>query len=472
MGKRKARRLLRKAKRNKGFHLPDYNYCGPGTVDLGADPINRIDAACKRHDEDPDFDYFYYNDADEKLLQEVDLYKEDDPVAASIISGVFGTKKRFVPKRNNRAPYIEKEEKFTQDSLTNDSGESTQQTQGYNTSLGRTSRSVKTMGFRKKRSYSRRKASKSSFRRKRNFKRSKKVTPKSLARLINPDRTWELNNQVGCICNVSNSRPKCTWIDPHTMPTSAALTAPDDYAMMNISNLQVRMGDLFSGTWTSGVANAEMWFLGGKETFTFHNHSNTEMKFIVYKLQNYIRTSVTPIDMMDDSTLDTDIYTGLATTSLIDAETAGREQIKQGNKMMSIYDFKNMRKYWKIVGSKKYTLQQSESAKYTLKHKGRLIRNEYMASSEYHPGFTRILVRVDPQMTAANDTTYPPVGTTAYVSQASQQLFIQMFLKMKMAKKMEQGRTNYVAEVVTANWKDTPVTIGESTAGTDIAATD
>jgi len=472
MGKRKARRLLRKAKRNKGFHLPDYNYCGPGTVDLGADPINRIDAACKRHDEDPDFDYFYYNDADEKLLQEVDLYREDDPLAASIISGVFGTKKRLVPKRNNRPPYIEKEEKFTQDSLTNDSGEPTQQTQGNNTSLGRTSRSVKTMGFRKKRSYSRRKASKSSFRRKRYSKRSKKVTPKSLARLINPDRTWELNNQVGCICAVSNSRPKCTWIDPHTMPTGAALTSPDDFCLDNITNLQTRMADLFSGSWTSAQANAEMWYLGGTERFTFHNHSNTEMKFIVYKLKCYMRTSTTPLDLMDDSTLDADIYTGLALTNLIDAETAGREQIKQGNKMMSIYDFKNMRKYWKVIGSKRYTLQQSESCNYTLKHRGRLIRNEYMSSHEYHPGFTRLLIRVDPQMTAASDSLYAPVGTTAYVSQASQQLFIQMFLKMKMAKKMETGRTNFVYELVSPNWKDTPVTIGESSSGIDIGATD
>ncbi len=31
-------------------HIPGYRYCGPGTEDFSVDPINGLDAACRRHD--------------------------------------------------------------------------------------------------------------------------------------------------------------------------------------------------------------------------------------------------------------------------------------------------------------------------------------------------------------------------------------------------------------------------------------
>ena len=32
------------------IHIPGYNYCGPGTEDFTAQPVNALDAACRRHD--------------------------------------------------------------------------------------------------------------------------------------------------------------------------------------------------------------------------------------------------------------------------------------------------------------------------------------------------------------------------------------------------------------------------------------
>lgn len=31
-------------------HLPGYNYCGPGTEDFSAEPVNALDRACRTHD--------------------------------------------------------------------------------------------------------------------------------------------------------------------------------------------------------------------------------------------------------------------------------------------------------------------------------------------------------------------------------------------------------------------------------------
>lgn len=32
------------------YHLPGYRYCGPGTEDFTATPINELDRACRVHD--------------------------------------------------------------------------------------------------------------------------------------------------------------------------------------------------------------------------------------------------------------------------------------------------------------------------------------------------------------------------------------------------------------------------------------
>ena len=31
-------------------HIPGYNYCGPGTEDFTVQPVNALDAACRKHD--------------------------------------------------------------------------------------------------------------------------------------------------------------------------------------------------------------------------------------------------------------------------------------------------------------------------------------------------------------------------------------------------------------------------------------
>ena len=60
--------FIEQEKSNKEFHLPGYNYCGPGTrvvtrITQGSRPINELDKGCQIHD----VEYMVYNDNDELL---------------------------------------------------------------------------------------------------------------------------------------------------------------------------------------------------------------------------------------------------------------------------------------------------------------------------------------------------------------------------------------------------------------------
>lgn len=89
---------IKNEKKNKEFHLPFYNFCGPGTkvvtrLNKGDTGINKLDNACKVHDVD------YYVHAGDNIA----LQNSDDNLrkAAKEIGGVSGwiVEKAFALKR-------------------------------------------------------------------------------------------------------------------------------------------------------------------------------------------------------------------------------------------------------------------------------------------------------------------------------------------------------------------------------------
>ena len=74
--------------------LPGYNYCGPFNKLNNGEPTNPTDAACKRHDEAyaelGNSAYFYFNEADEKLLEEI---KDNTDYGARVAKRFFETKR-------------------------------------------------------------------------------------------------------------------------------------------------------------------------------------------------------------------------------------------------------------------------------------------------------------------------------------------------------------------------------------------
>lgn len=84
------------------FTLPGYKYTGPGNdLDKG-DPVNSLDAKSKEHDlkynefiEDGKNPYLYFNEADERYLNEIE---DEDSFAAYLAWIIFTGKKHLAPE--------------------------------------------------------------------------------------------------------------------------------------------------------------------------------------------------------------------------------------------------------------------------------------------------------------------------------------------------------------------------------------
>lgn len=82
---------------NQELHIPNYNYCGPGTkiitrLTTGSKPINELDKACKCHD----LEYMLY-DENPLLLKKSDaklrrVANKIGGIAPRLVESVFSTK--------------------------------------------------------------------------------------------------------------------------------------------------------------------------------------------------------------------------------------------------------------------------------------------------------------------------------------------------------------------------------------------
>jgi hypothetical protein len=106
--KRKAKHQLRRSshKRFHGLTVPGYNYCGPFNSNDNGKPVNKDDAACKEHDLSEEYKdpkaYVFFNDADEKLIQEL---KDSTTFTGKAARRYFQWKKRVAPRMRKRTGY-------------------------------------------------------------------------------------------------------------------------------------------------------------------------------------------------------------------------------------------------------------------------------------------------------------------------------------------------------------------------------
>lgn len=88
------------------FHIPGYNYCGPGTWDFSKKPTNALDRACRQHDLSYQkkyknkagisvHPYFNYTQSDDTLRNAA--AKINSP-AAKFVGGIFKVKKFISPR--------------------------------------------------------------------------------------------------------------------------------------------------------------------------------------------------------------------------------------------------------------------------------------------------------------------------------------------------------------------------------------
>lgn len=92
------------------FHIPGYNYCGPGTWDFTKKPKNNLDIACREHDYSYQKSYrsggrkvspyFYFTDSDQVLMKKA---KKIGGVSGTFIHSVFAVKK-LIAKRAKVVP--------------------------------------------------------------------------------------------------------------------------------------------------------------------------------------------------------------------------------------------------------------------------------------------------------------------------------------------------------------------------------
>lgn len=106
--KRKAKHQLRRSshKRFHGLTVPGYNYCGPFNSNDNGKPVNKDDAACKEHDLSEDYKdpkaYVFFNDADEKIIQDL---KDSTTFTGKAARRYFEWKKRVAPRMRKRTGY-------------------------------------------------------------------------------------------------------------------------------------------------------------------------------------------------------------------------------------------------------------------------------------------------------------------------------------------------------------------------------
>jgi len=383
--------------KRKGFHIPGYNYCGPGTSYDGdvPDPINRIDAACQRHDNNPDFDYIRYNKADAQLITEVTNSRSDDPMAADMITSFFKAKKIVAPHKRAR---------LNSDLPSNvihtnvHEGESTETSGSMYNRKRRTPRRSK-MGARPKK-YRRNarkvrlpRKSRRSNKKSRNFPRNLRS---KIIQALNPSRTYDHSNGV---TYQLDSAEKSYWIDPH-YEASTTRTAVVDKALGSI----LRMNALYQALWGNAITQGEKYRVDSAyECFRMTNYSNSPMHIKIYYLKCKQEDDNTPLQWIDDNAVSAaGMFPGDAGTNLASNDGAAGHIASADTtaKNIGLKDFPELLERWKITSVKKVTLEGNANLKVVLKQNKRTHTQSY-SQSDFVPGLKRIILRIDTDLTAS-----------------------------------------------------------------------
>lgn len=443
--------------KRKGYHIPGYNYCGPGTSydGEGPQPINEIDKACKAHDADPEFDYYYFNAADERLLKQVRKYKNVDRISAGIIDQVFSTKKAIMPHKT-RYNIESKREDLPSNSLYNEHRISSDPSKGNTVETtgmyGRRSKSK--FGRKRSRPRPRRRVYKKSRKTSRKYsKTARKTTNIALAKALNPSRRWEAQNGYSIRLD---SAEKSYWIDPHFVMIESGATARNaatDYSLTSLARLEAIVTNLFSTI----PSSYDMFYrLRAFEQFKISNFSNTVMHVKVYKLTAKEVTVDPPLKAIDSSDFPAALFTGQSTTNLWSTNNGNFNCFAQSSKMVGPQEVLSEIPIWNIKVLGTIVLNANDTKTVTLKHKPRMFSEEMNKYQNLLKWGQRLLFRVDTDIsksTAAGDTGVNPIAgmNTKTYGWTPATLVIQQYWNCSMAKKMETERRNYILATPTGN---------------------
>lgn len=382
--------------KRKGWHIPGYNYCGPGTwypKGKRPKPINAIDEACKRHDDDPEFDYSLYNNADARLIDDVERNWKEDPFAAGVISSIFRTK-RYVTKRKQPS---------TDDLPSNViSHDSTRGLKSNSRPLATTTKDMQRgryLGGRKRRvSYKRIRTTKPSTKPRTYSRKGKSSFAKKVARVFNPARTYELDG--GFSVNYNNDRLKSMFIDPAVYPVSTRTSSVDKCSMT-----QSNMKDVYQKLGLGAVSNTQFpgqkfWMLSNKQYFKMTNFSNSTMFLTIYwcKAKQPIETPASPLGDLQAAYLNNLVQLGTTPGSLVGTLGAVGNNIMV-DRNMSLKDFPNFNWHWQIVSQKDIKLEPNDQHSVCVRQKPRLWSADRYNFSELMPGDVRLLIRLKTELT-------------------------------------------------------------------------
>nr|QJI53467.1 MAG: capsid protein [Cressdnaviricota sp.]QKN88868.1 MAG: capsid protein [Cressdnaviricota sp.]QKN88882.1 MAG: capsid protein [Cressdnaviricota sp.] len=429
-------------KRKRGFHIPGYNYCGPGTYYSGKqpDPINRIDAACKRHDNDPRFTYDYYNDADEDLIRDVEKYYKDDPIAAGIVSGVFRTKRYITPYKRHKL--AQNDEDLPSNSLSNVPNRSIGKDSTSMRYAKRARSRIRRMGYGKRRRYSNRLSATKSTRRASTGKKSyDKSFSQKVARVLNPSRSYEYSN--GSAITFPSSQNNSFIVDPHVMPITTR-TASTDISLARKSRLftiyNKITGDTIS-TAAGGYTSQAFWAMNRREYFKFSNFSNSTMFITVYWVcPRKPVVDPEPLNYLDAAYASTLQFIGEPPANLIGSTIAVNNH-KYLDKQVNIKELPQFNKWWSILRRKDIKLEPNDQTTIVLYNKDRLINSSDYGALECIRD-KRLLLRVRTELTA-DGTIATSFGNKGY-SFTSQTLVTYVQQKCDIAPRISKQKQSFI----------------------------
>lgn len=351
-------------KRKFKLIYPGYKYCGPGNdMNLG-DPINELDAACQEHDKSyegvPNAKLRRMN-SDKKFMRKLKQYRDVDPLAADIMTGVFKAKefgldlydalrvlygKRRVTHPADINDARVKRLKRSNDVFSRDARKQTKNNRVSN-QRSRNQRSRKTMArLSRKRGRTKRKRKIRRFKKKpvrrrirtgksRSYSRKPQRAPglrkamvRTIARTLNPPLIFE-STQQGCAraALVTNNRLAFSLLfNPDRVIGNTTTGAYSLRASLGNTNIRVNYGSVNTqtnsgsgagpagpsggaltqyGTVTPGTTAAfgrQFWILKNYSKYRVTNFTSGVLFYTYYVLQSKIFTNSDPINTMDDNT--------------------------------------------------------------------------------------------------------------------------------------------------------------------------
>lgn len=489
------------------LHYPGYNYCGPGTKNFNRKPKNRLDAACRKHDKaykDKSY-YLKWNKADEDLLKELDMYKQDDPIAAEIMStlfnikksarGVTGTvtgKKRTQGKITDwaKAGKLRKPNSFKPNELEADHrgnfAASQEQTTG---DREREIKMPKRYGKRPRSSKSRnRKRQSHGHRKSRRRNHSDSGLNRKIARVLNPAITYEFQ-WPDCARLTAVSANKYSLVfDPTWRVTNHTTGTFADAGFGRLSAACSGIKDTVGlASYDNTKYGEQYWVMKNYEKFRVTNMTSGTLFFKAYwvKARDFCDNCVT---LIQNTTLEKTaaLYPNQDPLSGGEENTFGQyigsnnTQRMAVNKMTSLKEIKSFIKSWQIVKMKTFKLEPNQNHSLILKRRDFIVDPVFWYTNSaihaYKPGDMKLLIRVDSTITGSTRATAPTTGAD-FMAYGGINVPYEFYTYARIARKTtaQERRFQYMDmtadDGVTHSMTDTPSIIGEpvQTAGAEQA---